>query len=194
MTSPAARPAVPAPVARPAGGPQQGRVGAELSTLSGGEFASRDDRLNQAKVDSILGTGYKAGSAEANMALVNHYRQQASSSSPALGAVAGSPPNLRIGSAAQVPPGANPAVRSAAISRDAKAHLDQIQKDDARRQELVQQIFNQNIERARQQSEKDLIRNYPGPRTEPAGSDDSTVTVPEDKNQLMRLMKLSGQR
>jgi len=68
---------------------------------------------------------------------------------------------------------------------------------DSQRQELTQQIFNQNLERIRQQAadaQKDLKRDNPGLSTEPAGSDDSTVTVPEDKNQLMRLMKLSGQR
>jgi hypothetical protein len=142
--APAARPATTAPAARPAG-PQQGVVGSELARLSGGEFASRADRLNQARVDAILGSGYKAGSAAANRALRDYYK-------------------------------ANPP------------------ESDAQRQELAQKIFNQNMERARQQAEKDLIRNYPGLRTEPAGSDNSTVTVPEDKNQLMRLMKLSGQR
>jgi hypothetical protein len=145
VTTPAARPATTAPAAR---GPQQGVVGSELGRLSGGEFASRADRLNQAKVDAILGTGYKAGSAAANTALRDYYKDN--------------------------PP-----------------------RSDAQRQELTQQIFNQNLERIRQQAsdaQKDLKRDNPGLSTEPAGSDDSTVTVPEDKNQLMRLMKLSGQR
>jgi hypothetical protein len=132
---------------RPAG-PQQGVVGSELGRLSGGEFAFRADRLNQAKVDAILGTGYKAGSAAANTALRDYYKNN--------------------------PP-----------------------RSDTQRQELTQQNFNQNLERIRQQAsdaQKDLIRDNPGLSTEPAGSDDSTVTVPEDKHQLMRLMKLSGQR
>lgn len=134
----------PRPVTTPAArGPQQGVVGSELGRLSGGEFASRADRLNQAKVDAILGTGYKAGSAAANTALRDYYK-------------------------------ANPPM------------------SDSQRQD-----FNQNLERIRQQAadaQKDLKRDNPGLSTEPAGSDDSTVTVPEDKNQLMRLMKLSGQR
>jgi len=140
VTTPAARSATTAPAAR---GPQQGVVGSELGRLSGGEFASRADRLNQAKVDAILGTGYKAGSAAANTALRDYYK-------------------------------ANPPM------------------SDSQRQD-----FNQNLERIRQQAadaQKDLKRDNPGLSTEPAGSDDSTVTVPEDKNQLMRLMKLSGQR
>jgi hypothetical protein len=148
VPEPVARPAVPAPVARPARGSQQGSVGSDLSTLSGGEFASRADRLNQARVDAILGPGYKAGSAAANTALRDYYK-------------------------------ANPPM------------------SDAQRQELGQQNFNQSLERIRQQAadaQKDLERDNPRLRTEPSGSDNSTVTVPEDKNQLMRLLKLSGQR
>jgi len=132
---------------RPAG-PQQGVVGSELGRLSGGEFASRADRLNQARVDDILGPGYKAGSAAANTALRDYYK-------------------------------ANPP------------------ESDAQRQELAQKIFNQSMDRMRQQAaqaQADLKRDNPGLSTEPAGNDDSTVTVPEDKNQLMRLLKLSGQR
>jgi hypothetical protein len=131
-------------------------VGSELGRLSGGEFASRADRLNQAKVDAILGTGYKAGSAAANTALRDYYKDN--------------------------PP-----------------------RSDAQRQAPGQEITDQNLARSREDNlarirqqaadaQKDLIRDNPGLRTEPAGSDNSTVTVPEDKNQLMRLMKLSGQR
>lgn len=101
-TAPAARPAA-ATTARPAGGPQQGVVGSELARLSGGEFASRADRLNQARVDAILGSGYKAGSAAANLALRDYYK-------------------------------ANPPM------------------SDAQRQELTQRIFNQSMERLRQQA------------------------------------------
>ena len=62
--------------ARPARGPQQGVVGSELSNLSGGEFASRADRLNQEKVDKVLGAGkFKAGTAAANTALRDYYKQ-----------------------------------------------------------------------------------------------------------------------
>jgi len=137
-TPPAVRPATTAPAsARPAG-PQQGVIGSELARLSGGEFASRADRLNQARVDDILGPGYKAGSAAANRALRDYYK-------------------------------ANPPM------------------SDAQRQELSREIFNRQMERHRQQGT--------GVTTvQPAGSDNSTETVPEDKNALTRLMKLSGQR
>jgi hypothetical protein len=137
-TPPAARPAA-ATTARPAGGPQQGVVGSELARLSGGEFASRADRLNQARVDAILGSGYKAGSAAANLALRDYYK-------------------------------ANPPM------------------SDAQRQELTQRIFNQSMERLRQQAADAKVT------VRPAGSDKSTETVPEDNNELTRLMKLSGQR
>ncbi len=137
--APAARPATaqtPAPVttapaASPAtttttksAGPQQGVVGSELAKFSGGEFATRADRLNQAKVDAILGSGYKAGTAAANLALHDHFRRQA---------------------------------------------------------------IRQELERRSQ-------GRVSGATVIPAGSDNSTKTVPEDKNSLTRLMKLSGQR
>jgi hypothetical protein len=126
------------PAARPAG-PQQGVVGSELARLSGGEFASRADRLNQARVDAILGSGYKAGTAAANRALRDYYK-------------------------------ANPPM------------------SDEQRQELTQRIFNQSMERLRQQAADAKVT------VRPAGSDKSTETVPEDNNELTRLMKLSGQR
>lgn len=78
--APTSRPA--AATSRPAGGPQQGVVGSELARLSGGEFATRADRLNQAKVDAILqgqlglGPGYKAGSAAANRELRDYFRRR----------------------------------------------------------------------------------------------------------------------
>ena len=72
---PTSRPAA-APAARPAAG-SQGVTGSEVAARSGGQFMTRADRTNQAKVDSVLGPGnYKAGSAEANLALRNYYRQQ----------------------------------------------------------------------------------------------------------------------
>lgn len=111
------------PAAKPAG-PQQGVVGSELARLSGGEFATRTDRLNQAKVDAILGSGYKAGTAAANTALKDYFK--------------------------------NAAIR-------------------------------QEVERRSQD-------RVSGATVIPAGSDNSTETVPEDKNSLTRLMKLSGQR
>lgn len=89
--APAARPAAavtPAPATttrpaaaatpRPAGGPQQGVVGSQLAQFSGGEFANRADRLNQAKVDQILGKGkFTAGTAAANTALLGYFKDAA---------------------------------------------------------------------------------------------------------------------
>ena len=49
----------------------------DLAHYSKGQFATRADRLDQAKVDSVLGAGrYRAGSAEANQALATHFRNQ----------------------------------------------------------------------------------------------------------------------
>ncbi len=48
----------------------------DLAHYSKGIFATRADRLNQAKVDSVLGPGYRAGSAEANRALSDYFRQE----------------------------------------------------------------------------------------------------------------------
>lgn len=54
-----------------------GAVGSQLTQSSGGVFNTRADRLNQSKVDSVLGKGkYKAGSAEANLALAKYYKSQ----------------------------------------------------------------------------------------------------------------------
>jgi predicted chitinase len=54
-----------------------GKTASDLMTTSGGQFMTRADRLNQDKVDSVLGAGkYKAGSAEANIALAKHFKQQ----------------------------------------------------------------------------------------------------------------------
>jgi hypothetical protein len=55
--------------------PKQGVVGSNLANISGGEFATRADRLNQAKVDAVLGSGYTAGRKNTNLALQNYYRQ-----------------------------------------------------------------------------------------------------------------------
>jgi hypothetical protein len=153
-------------------------VGSQLAALSGGEFATRADRTNQEKVDAILGTGYKAGSAAANTALRDYYK-------------------------------ANPP------------------QSDAQRQELGQKIFNQNMERMRQQaagtSATVLVPAAASPSsTGPAGSnsggdtsrDSATGGTPVksgtgltwtdssgnpirtgvDETALQRLMKLSGQQ
>ena len=55
--------------------PRQGTVGADLARTSGGQFTSRADRTNQAKVDAALGPGFKAGSKEANLALQQKFKQ-----------------------------------------------------------------------------------------------------------------------
>lgn len=71
-------PAAKAPATKPMSDDErtQGKVGAELQRTSGQTFMSRADRLDQAKVNKVLGTGYKAGSAEANLALAKHYRDK----------------------------------------------------------------------------------------------------------------------
>ncbi len=54
-------------------------VGAQLALASNGAFKNRTDRLNQEKVDSILGKGkYTAGTAAANLALLAHFKQNPS--------------------------------------------------------------------------------------------------------------------
>jgi hypothetical protein len=79
-TPPAGTSTPPAPAARPAPArapqsqPARPTVGAQLAALSGGEFATRADRTNQAKVNAILGSGYKAGTAAANLALRDYYK------------------------------------------------------------------------------------------------------------------------
>jgi hypothetical protein len=56
---------------------EQQSVGSELAKTSGGKFASRADRLDQDKVDAVLGAGkFRAGSREANLALAQHFRNQ----------------------------------------------------------------------------------------------------------------------
>lgn len=53
-----------------------GKTASDLMALSQGQFGSKADRLDQAKVDSVLGAGkYKAGSKEANLALTQHFTQ-----------------------------------------------------------------------------------------------------------------------
>jgi predicted chitinase len=50
-------------------------IGTELQRTSGGQFMSKADRLNQAKVDAVLGPGFKAGRADTNIALAKKFRQ-----------------------------------------------------------------------------------------------------------------------
>jgi hypothetical protein len=96
-------PAPAAPAAAPAAPTPQdikryGRTGAELRQNSAGQFMSRDNRLDQSKVDAVLGQGkYKAGTAEANLALANYYKNNPNTVTPdqqaALNTGAGLPAN-----------------------------------------------------------------------------------------------------
>ncbi len=55
---------------------QEPKTADDLAHYSKGVFATRADRLNQAKVDSVLGPGYRAGTAAANRALADYFRQE----------------------------------------------------------------------------------------------------------------------
>ncbi len=55
---------------------QEPKTADDLAHFSKGVFATRADRLNQAKVDSVLGPGYRAGTAAANRALADYFRQE----------------------------------------------------------------------------------------------------------------------
>lgn len=82
LPAPASPPAPPTPptppAARPAPrGPAQGVTGSEIASTSRGVFTNRADRMNQELVNRTLGrTDLRAGSAEANLALRDYYRQQ----------------------------------------------------------------------------------------------------------------------
>ena len=72
----------------------QGTVGAELAKISGGQFATKADRLDQAKVDAALGPGFRAGSKEANLALAQKFRTQPAQSDQSGQAGRPSPSNV----------------------------------------------------------------------------------------------------
>ncbi len=55
---------------------QEPKTADDLAHYSKGQFATRADRLDQAKVDSVLGPGYRAGTARANRALADYFRQE----------------------------------------------------------------------------------------------------------------------
>jgi len=62
---------------------QYGQTGAVLRQNSGGQFTTQADRANQEKVDAVLGRGkYKAGTAEANLALANYFRNNPTTITP----------------------------------------------------------------------------------------------------------------
>ena len=84
---------------------QYGRTGAELRQSSGGQFMSRADRMDQSKVDAILGQGkYKAGTVEANMALANYFKNNPTTVTPGTpGSPAGSTAPTPTGAAATAP-------------------------------------------------------------------------------------------
>jgi hypothetical protein len=118
VPAPAARSAA-APAARPAAG-SQGVTGSEVAATSGGQFMSRADRTNQDKVDSVLGARrYRAGSAEANLALRDYYRQQSQGRGQE-----GPQPGTRP----QTP--ASPETRAAAVSPQARAAADRLQRPE----------------------------------------------------------------
>jgi len=63
---------------------RQGKTGAELMYTSGGQFMNKSDRLNQEKVDSVLGKNpdgtskFKAGQGDTNLALAAYFKNQQS--------------------------------------------------------------------------------------------------------------------
>lgn len=93
-----------------------GQTGAELRQSSGGQFMSRGDRMDQAKVDSILGKGkYKAGTAEANLALADYFKKNPATVTPGRpGTPAGSTAATTAAPAASTPAPAAPATSTAA--------------------------------------------------------------------------------
>lgn len=96
----------------PSAAPKGGAVGTELGQLSGGQFASRADRLDQAKVDAVLGSGkFKAGTAAANTALRDYYKQNPSASRTSTAASTASAP-----AAAAAAPAASTAAAPAAAT------------------------------------------------------------------------------
>ena len=88
---------------------QQGQTGAEIKTTSGGQFASVQDRTNQAKVDAVLGKGkFKAGTAEANLALADYYRKNPVSANPLNAGKPGQPTSAALASQAGQPANITP--------------------------------------------------------------------------------------
>ncbi len=83
-----------APKATP--GPQQGVIGSQLAAASNGLFRTRADRLDQAKVNAVLGPGFTAGSAEANIALAKHFANNPAASGSGSPSGASPPPPVAI--------------------------------------------------------------------------------------------------
>ena len=102
-------------------------VGTELQRTSGGQFMSKADRLNQAKVDAVLGPGFKAGRADTNIALAKKFRQ----AQPL--AVNPPPADNRAPDAAKAPavnnaaPAADNAGKDTALPRDTNTNTQQAQ-------------------------------------------------------------------
>ena len=93
-----------------------GQTGAELRQSSGGQFMTRADRTDQAKVDSILGQGkYKAGTEEANLALADYFKKTPSTVTPGRpGTPTGSATATTAAPAASTPAPSAPATSTAA--------------------------------------------------------------------------------
>ncbi len=200
-TSPAATVAPSAPAARtapprPAGGPQQGVVGSQLAALSGGEFATRADRTNQEKVDAILGTGYKAGSAAANTALRDYYKANPPQSDAQRQELVQQIFNQNMERARQLS-----AQQQAANARQ------ELERDNPR---LRTEPTGSAAPAAGSAASFTPAPVPPAPVAAPNGqgtpvksgtgqtwtdsSGQPIVTMPEEKNSLMRLLKLSGQK
>lgn len=176
-----------AATSRPAGGPQQGVVGSQLAKLSGGEFATRADRLNQSKVDAILGSGYKAGTAAANLALRDYYRQQAMradmenrSQATARGATVSPTGGVKPTEPLQ-------RIEISAPERDNSAGSTS-GGDSAPWNTVVPASSSSGGS-----ASGTPVKSGAG-LTWTDSSGNPIVTVPEGQNSLMRLMKLSGQR
>jgi hypothetical protein len=84
-----------------------GKTASDLSSFSQGQFATRADRMDQSKIDAVLGAGkYKAGSKEANLALLQHFKQN-----PAVpGQVQGQQPGQGAKPTVPTTPGKTPAM------------------------------------------------------------------------------------
>jgi len=188
-SAPAARPAPP----RPAGGPQQGVVGSQLAALSGGEFATRADRTNQEKVDAILGTGYKAGSAAANTALRDYYKAN--------------PPQSDAQRQELVQRIFNQTMERERVRQQAADARQELERDNPR---LRTEPTGSAAPAAGSAASFTPAPVPPAPVAAPSGqgtpvksgtgltwtdsSGQPIVTMPEEKNSLMRLLKLSGQK
>lgn len=131
-------------------------------------------------------------------------------SNPALGAVAGSPPDLKIGDLAKVDPNASPEVKAAALRRDAQAALDasknsvragpnpNIDNDTRDRADDFVRYLDPAVNAARQATTSAEIEKRTNPDAAPeikrtgATSDDPAGDYELPKESLERILQLSG--